>query len=870
MPFKKVNRTDISAESPEALFRDLRNRQVQGLLSHQADLLREYCKSNFLDSADVALQLPTGSGKTLIGLLIAEWQRRKFGRKVVYLCPTRQLVHQVVNQSLSKYGIKANAFVGSRASYLPNIKSEYTNSETIAISTYSSLFNTNSFFNDADIIIFDDAHSSENYIAKYWSLSIERHNPKHKAIYDNLVTVFDGVISAPHKSRILSERDSVWVEKAPSPLVFDLIPELVELLDENTQQSDLQYAWSVLRDHLYACNVYITASSILIRPVIPPTHTHEPFAKAKQRIYMSATLGEGGELERITGVEKMSRLPIPQGWQKQGDGRRLFLFPERSHNEKDTQNILLSMIESTERTLLLVPDERTEKKFKELVKKTSKYKTFNASEIEKSKECFVKESQAVAIVANRYDGIDLPDNECRLLVVNGLQQAVNLQERFLVSRMPAAILYRDRILTRTVQAVGRCTRSATDYAAVIVLGQELNNFFLNKEKRSLLHPEMQAEVEFGIEQSKNTIEEDYSEYFSMLLEHQDDWNDAEAEILSLRNNCDQQELPGIDKLRNSAPHEVKYQHAIWKGDFERAVAECRQILGYLSGDEVIGYRAFWYYLSGSAAWMGAKQGASSLEKVARDYFRKAFDTAQDGGIPWLYELSRLNLVEQEEDKINISRTSAVIEGLEERLSKLGTVNDSKFEKEVNFILDNLRKSDPKDSKLFEQAHERLGRLLGFQAGNDESTASPDPWWIAGDDFCIVFEDHSSEATSDINNRFIGANKVRQAASHPKWIESKNMVASKATIIPVMITPYQKIDKDAATYADNVCYWHRDDFIAWSCKAIAVIRSLRRIFPNEADLEWRKEATQKYIDSGLDPASLMCMLQNQLLSNLPTN
>jgi len=52
---------------------------------------------------------------------------------------------------------------------------------------------------------------------------------------------------------------------------------------------------------------------------------------------------------------------------KTGDGRRLFLFPERSHNEKDTQNILLSMIESTERTLLLVPDERTEKKFKELV-----------------------------------------------------------------------------------------------------------------------------------------------------------------------------------------------------------------------------------------------------------------------------------------------------------------------------------------------------------------------------------------------------------------------------------------------------------------------------------------------------------------------
>lgn len=172
MPFKPVSHSTISAESPEALFRDLRNRQVQGLLSHQADLLREYCKSKFLNSADVALQLPTGSGKTLIGLLIAEWQRRKFGKKVIYLCPTRQLVHQVVNQSTSKYGIKANAFVGSRANYLPSIKSEYTNSETIAITTYSGLFNTNSFFNDADLIIFDDAHSMMLTLRKIISQNI--------------------------------------------------------------------------------------------------------------------------------------------------------------------------------------------------------------------------------------------------------------------------------------------------------------------------------------------------------------------------------------------------------------------------------------------------------------------------------------------------------------------------------------------------------------------------------------------------------------------------------------------------------------------------------------------------------------------------
>jgi Rad3-related DNA helicase len=29
-----------------------------------------------IDAADLALELPTGTGKTLIGLLIAEWRRR--------------------------------------------------------------------------------------------------------------------------------------------------------------------------------------------------------------------------------------------------------------------------------------------------------------------------------------------------------------------------------------------------------------------------------------------------------------------------------------------------------------------------------------------------------------------------------------------------------------------------------------------------------------------------------------------------------------------------------------------------------------------------------------------------------------------------
>ncbi|MFO0001932.1 MAG: hypothetical protein ACK559_12455, partial [bacterium] len=64
--------------------------------------------------------------------------------------------------------------------------------------------------------------------------------------------------------------------------------------------------------------------------MIPPALSHSPFAGANQRVHMSATLGLAGDLERITGVDSFCRLPIPQGWDKQGIGRRFFMLPQLS------------------------------------------------------------------------------------------------------------------------------------------------------------------------------------------------------------------------------------------------------------------------------------------------------------------------------------------------------------------------------------------------------------------------------------------------------------------------------------------------------------------------------------------------------------
>lgn len=116
MAFKPTQPKPTVPNSPEKILLDLPRRKIPGVLLHQGEVLQRYAAEATAEP-DVALQLPTGSGKTLVGLLIAEWRRRKFGERVVYLCPTRQLVNQVAEQANEQYGITVEPFTGPIMSY---------------------------------------------------------------------------------------------------------------------------------------------------------------------------------------------------------------------------------------------------------------------------------------------------------------------------------------------------------------------------------------------------------------------------------------------------------------------------------------------------------------------------------------------------------------------------------------------------------------------------------------------------------------------------------------------------------------------------------------------------------------------------------
>jgi hypothetical protein len=856
MAFKKGQPPSSVPDSPDELLRDLPRRKIPDVLPHQREIMRSYAASA-LSEKDVALQLPTGSGKTLVGLLIAEWHRRKNQERVVYLCTTRQLVNQVVEQAEDKYGLSVLGFTGAVKNFEPAAKADYRSGARVAVTTYSSLFNTNPFFDDADLLIVDDVHAGEGYISALWTVRIERTNLGHEALHGALRNVLKPHLDPIGFARIAgdweSPADKGWVDKMPTPEFVSIQKELTAVLDEHVGGMDLRHPWSMIREHLAACQLYFSSQEILIRPLIPPTWTHAPFTNPRQRIYMSATLGAGGDLERLVGRHPIRRLDVPKGWDRQGVGRRFFIFPGMSLREEQVVELRRKLMQLAGRSLVLVPSDPMREEIAKDVQENLDFPTFSAADIEESKKPFIAKDKAVAIVANRYDGIDFPGKECRLLFIEGLPKATNLQERFLMARMGANILFNERIQTRVLQAIGRCTRSLEDYSAVIVSGEELPDYLTDIRRRKYLHPELQAELSFGVEQSKGTPLKDMVDNFQIFLQNGKEWEVVNQQIVVARRQVEQQPFPAMDNLRSIVGHEIDFQVRLWQGDYAEALASAESALGGLESAELRGYRALWQYLAGAAAWLGANVGGiSRLSAKGRLHFDAAKEAAS--GIPWLVRLSRY----QSGHATTVGEDVAVLEQIERVetvLEQLGTVHDRSFVRREKQILEGLASKDE-----FEQAHRLLGETIGFQAGKVESEGSPDPWWIAGD-VCFVFEDNAGAGEDSI----IDVTKARQVSSHPKWMRANVEASSKARILPVLITPAQRVKSAAVPHLDGVGLWPVGDMRKWAGRALAAMREVRKTFVEPGDLEWRAKAAEVFEQNGLSARQLLVELESRLAS-----
>jgi hypothetical protein len=863
MAKKIVFKTEINGEvppaDPEALFRDLKGRapEVKHLWAHQADILRAYHERH-LKTRDVALELPTGAGKTLVGLLVAEFRRRYFHDRVAYLCPTRQLAKQAGAQA-AKYGITAHVFVGKQRDYPADKFSEYEMGNAVAITTYNGVFNTNPRINDAQAIILDDAHSSETYIAGMWSVEVRR--DEKPDLYKAILRLFADALPAPFVADVMGGEDSPdrqrIVELVSGADFRQRSQALLDLFAAGLSEGEpAAYAWSMLRDHLPACSMFACRESVLIRPMVPPTMRHMPFSQASQRVYMSATLGSGGELERITGVKPIERIPAPPGWDNQGIGRRLFLAPHISLGDGNALVVFVEAMKEIGRSLSLVPNQYALSYLSGILSKMG-LTVLGASDIEDSTAAFTGAS-SVALVLSRYDGLDLPDEACRLLVLWGLPAGTNLQERFLLSRLAASSLLRDRILTRFTQGVGRCTRSDNDYAVVLLGDRALVDFIVKRENRTILHPELQAELDFGIENSKDKEPADYKELWEAFLRQGEDWSAAEKTIIATREKKSRRADPSTERLRQVVGNELDYLYALWAGDYERALEKAKAVSDALGGDETKGYRGWWYYLAGDAALLLRQESKrEALGEVAKDCLKRAATCCP--AISWFARLSRLADIELATEGVD-EHTSMAVEAIRGKLAEWGLVGRT-FEDQMAMAMADV--NSDKHTK-FHRGLKAVGLMLGFDALAPATDAAPDGVWSLGDTLHIVHEAKTEHTPGDP----IGVNDVRQAQSHADWVLANLPCEKEATVICVMETPRKVVAKDALPHAKSLCRVDPAIIRSLAEEAIGVLRSVRSVAGDIGDEALLEELMKKLREARLRPSDVVQRLTQQKVSAMP--
>lgn len=574
--FKRRTEQVAGAADPEALFGELPRTPsgVGALWSHQADQLRTYA-TDHRETADVALELPTGSGKTLVGLLISEWRRRTLGQRVVYACPTKQLARQVL-QKANDQGIPVVLLIGSHWDWDKAELARYTRGDAIALTTYSAIFNTNSHLADAQTLVFDDAHAAEGFVAEAWALSVDRGMDQYDQLFDALGDSVEPSFRARMVAPAGPAADAAEVRLVPIGAVARHVEDIDQVL-AGLQDTNASYRFKMLRANLSSCLFYVSRSEFYIRPMIPPTFEHGPFTDPTQRIYLSATLGDAGELERAFGRTDIKRVPVPTAWDRTGSGRRFFVFPELATlpTERPTiadniadkgddtademgpaTGLVRDLLDLAKKRLVLTPDDDSATKIAKALGVPAN-KQFTAKDADTGIQPFIDADTGTLLAPNRYDGMDLADNACRMMLMAGLPTASHLQDRFLETKLRASAVLQERIRTRVLQGAGRCTRGPKDWAVVVVTGEDILRFLSRAEVGKSLPVELQAEITFGFEQSQASADDLLYLAESALTQDEIWQEDAEPELAKLRREATRVPQPNVAELAASTVREVR-------------------------------------------------------------------------------------------------------------------------------------------------------------------------------------------------------------------------------------------------------------------------------------------------------------------------
>ena len=833
--FKKLSQT-AKITTPEEVFFSLTRTSSHGYLrGQQQDVLREYVAKG-TNVSDVAFELPTGTGKTAVGLLLAESKRRA-GEKVAYRCLNNQLAGQVLAEA-AKLGIPAADVRGDKKTRDATEVGRFRTGSAVGVSTYSNLFNVNPVINDCGLVVFDDAHGGEQYAAAMWTVTVDA--DQHEGHYSALVAALRPALSPAQFSEATESEDYNNVQLADVVGHPECRAGVRAVLDGD---ANFQFQWQLIRPKLDSCVFLISPSEVTIRPIIPPTHSHNAFASIGQRVYLSATLGGRSDLQRAYGAKQIELFRAKSAqW-----GRRYIFVPGLFTGDDDAFKIAAQIWDSlpVRRAVLIAPSTRAANDaYTDFVTHTTSTATrLGSDDIKDDLAPFTKATDVILVLGGRYDGLDLPEDDCRLLLLVNSPAATNALERHLTSKWKMGPVMRRKERTRLIQGMGRCTRSATDFAVVLWLGQSLVDIASSKSAINQMPVELRRELAWGIEQVKESsdIGQRLVEMATGLVgerEYRKVANDAISELPAI--------VPKAGDDDKAGTEEVKFSIAMWEGDFGFAYETARGIAEQSNLPALAGYRGWWWYLASVAAKLA---GNSSAEIDALWHSQKS-------GVHIGFAAYLLSQRKAKKSGTPGFTVPINVERIWDAVTDWGWAGPA-FDHKLDSML-SLLKDD--QSSNFHQGLELLGRCVGSLPLRPASDGAPDVVWSFDDILSLCFEAKTEKKPSGA----IFKKDLEEAKLHPDWVKHHTKVADNREFLVVLVSPTAKLDKVAEPFAKGVYYVPTETLRSIASHVVTVLRRLRAKFAGRDYPDAEKEFAAEIHAAKMDFESVKSALTSMPL------
>lgn len=461
---------------------------IENIWEPQAEALRGW--SGARTAPDVLIQMNTGGGKTLVGLLVAQSLTNEIGGRVLYVCPNNQLVQQTADRAAQVGLSPALRYRGDWTR-----REQFDSGETFCLTNYATVFNGKSIFRLGNVsaVVFDDAHVAEAVIRDQFTLKISRDHAAFAAILDLCrrhfanspqATRFQDIADNRHGSVLFVPMFVVWHQA-------DVLRQT--LLDHNVESDeDLLFAWQHLGAHLRHCCIIADSRGMEITPPVLPLSQLPCFAAGVRRVYLTATLPSAVSFARTFGIDD-PRVVQPKG--RSGDAQRLFVFlpGDSDQEQRDAAKELV-----TARKCCVISPSR--KKAQDWVPPAEIFDSDNGQpEIERFASS--TDPEMLALVA-RYDGIDLPGDACKVLILDRVPTGESRFDRFIDEGLSVETIRTTQTATRVVQAVGRIFRSNTDHGVVMLVGPQLQSWLRSSANRGYLPKLLQQQILLGNELQK--------------------------------------------------------------------------------------------------------------------------------------------------------------------------------------------------------------------------------------------------------------------------------------------------------------------------------------------------------------------------------